>query len=189
VEANHLNGVILSNEPQPIPIDNEDRRFLVVGAKNKLEKSFYDQFKSMLTNGASAAFYDFLLNYPLSDFNEHTLPPRTDSKDSIIRFGLPGWHVFHEQWRNDELSVPYVSCISEDLYEYFLRWCERTRENKLTLTKFSALMGGREKKERKRVNASAAGKKQMRTVFVIEVTDGATIEKQCSQFSDAMAKL
>lgn len=183
VEANHLNAVFLSNEPQPIPIDLEDRRFLVVGAKKKLEKSFYDHFKVLLKKGASAAFYDFLLRYPLQDFNEHTQPPRTDSKDGIIRFGLPGWHVFHEKWKAGELSVPYVSCISEDLYAYFLRWCERTRENKLTLTKFSELMGGREHKARKRVSVTAGGTRAMRTVFVIEDPQGRSLDLQCEEFA------
>lgn len=188
VEANHLNAVFLSNEPQPIPIDLEDRRFLVVGAKNKLEKAFYDKFKRLLKEGASAAFYEFLLRYPIGDFNEHTLPPRTDSKDGIIRFGLPGWHVFHERWKGEELDIPYCSCISEDLHEYFLRWCERTRETKLSLTKFSELMGGRELKARKRVKVSAAGKQSMRTVFLIEDKDHPddSLDKQCQRFRDLM---
>lgn len=189
VEANHLNSVFLSNEPQPIPIDLEDRRFLVVGAKNKLEKAFYDRFKKLLKEGASAAFYEFLLRYPVGDFNEHTLPPRTDSKDGIIRFGLPGWHVFHERWKGEELDIPYCSCISEDLYEYFLRWCERTRENKLTLTKFSELLGGRELKVRKRVKVSAAGKQAMRTVFLIEDKSNPndSLDQQCQRFRDLAA--
>lgn len=186
VEANHLNGVFLSNEPQPIPIDMEDRRFLVVGAKAKLEKSFYDKFKVLLKQGMPSAFYEFLLRYPVGDFNEHTLPPRTDSKDGIIRFGLPGWHVFHERWKGDELSIPYCSCLSEDLHAYFLRWCERTRENKLSLTKFSELMGGREAKVRKHLKLGAAGVKVMRTVFVIEDKDGRTLEKQIESFKALM---
>lgn len=186
VEANHLNGVFLSNEPQPIPIDMEDRRFLVVGAKTKLEKAFYDKFKVLLKQGMPAAFYEFLLRYPIGDFNEHTLPPRTDSKDGIIRFGLPGWHVFHERWKAGELNIPYQSCLSEDLHNYFLRWCERTRENKLSLTKFSELMGGRESKSRKHLRQGAAGATVMRTVFVIEDAQGRTLEKQIEGFKAAM---
>lgn len=184
VEANHLNSVFLSNEPQPIPIDMEDRRFLVVGAKNKLDKFFYEPFRHLLNNGAPAAFYDFLLRYPLEDFNEHTLPPRTESKDAIIRFGLPGWHVFHERWRDGELEVPYCSCISEDLYEVYVRWCERTRENKLSLTKFSELLGGREMKARKRVMVTPAGTVGQRMVFVIGGAEGSDLSKQCLDFRD-----
>ena len=34
-ERNHMNGAFLSNEPQPIPIELEDRRFMVIAARAK----------------------------------------------------------------------------------------------------------------------------------------------------------
>lgn len=181
VEANHLNTVFLSNEPQPIPIDLEDRRFCVVGATAKLDKDFYYRFKELLANGAPAAFYHFLLRYPVGDFNEHTVPPKTKSKDAIIRFGLPGWHVFHEKWKSGEIDVPYVSCTSEDLYEHFVKWCERTRENKLSLTRFSELLGQRERRARKRVRVGAAGARAHRTVFLVGAQDDPQLSDECDE--------
>lgn len=181
VEANHLNGVFLSNESQPIPIDLEDRRFLVIEAKAKLAKEFYDQFKALLKAGASAAFYDFLLSYPLDGFNEHTKPLDTDAKDRIIKFGLPGWHVFHERWRDGEIDAPYCSCLSEDLYAVYSRWCEKVHERRLSLTKFAELMSGRVPKSRQQVSLGVEAKKQ-RTVFTIDSTDKESLSVQCQRF-------
>lgn len=181
VEANHLNAVFLSNEPQPIPIDLEDRRFLVIEARAKLEKSFYEQFKNLLKAGASAAFYDFLLSYPLEDFNEHTKPLDTDAKDRIIKFGLPGWHVFHERWRDGEIDAPYCSCLSEDLYAVYSRWCEKAHERRLSLTKFAELMSGRVPKSRQQVALGIGAKKQL-TVFTIDSTANESLSAQCQRF-------
>ncbi len=184
VEANHLNAVFLSNEPQPIPIDLEDRRFLVVEAKAKLENAFYEQFKPLLKAGAPAAFYDFLLRYPLGDFNEHTKPLATEAKDRIIKFGLPGWHVFHERWRDGELDAPYCSCISEDLYTIYSRWCEKAHEKRLSLTKFSELVSSRVPKGRYWVRLGAETEKKMRTVFTVEDDSEETVSVRCQRFRD-----
>lgn len=184
VEANHLNAVFLSNEPQPIPIDLEDRRFLVVEAKAKLDKLFYGQFKALLKAGASAAFYHFLLSYPLEDFNEHTKALDTDAKDRIIKFGLPGWHVFHERWRDGELEAPYCSCVSEDLYIVYSRWCEKAHEKRLSLTKFSELISGRVPKGRYWVTLGSDTKKKMRTVFTIDDDSEDSVSVRCQRFRD-----
>ncbi len=182
VEANHLNSVFLSNEPQPIPIELEDRRWLVIEALLKLTEERVSLFKELMTKDVSAAFYHFLLQYPLGDFDEHTKPPMTDAKRKIIRFGRPGWDAFHDAWRSGDLLAPYCSCITEDLYEVYCRWCERNHERKLTLTKFSELLAGRERKERKWVTLGP--KKKQRMVFLIGDAAESELSKDAQKFRD-----
>jgi putative DNA primase/helicase len=186
VESNHLNSAFLSNESQPIPIELEDRRFLVIEARNKLTEERVNLFRKLMAEGLSAIFYHFLLNYPLGDFNPHTKPPMTEAKRKIIRFGRPGWDAFHEQWKDGDLAAPYCSCISDDLYKVYTQWCERNHERKLSLTKFSELIAGREEKTRKRVTLAGSAKAAMRTVFLIPSSEyeKESLEKQCQIFRD-----
>lgn len=184
VESNHLNSVFLSNESQPIPIELEDRRFLVIEARNKLTEERVNQLRGLMAQGLSSAFYHYLLHYPLGDFNPHTKPIMTEAKRKIIRYGRAGWDAFHEAWKAGDIQAPYCSCLSEDLYEVYERWCDRTHERKLSLTKFSELLAGREVKDRKRVTFGASPK--MRTVFLIDNPDYADkdLSKQCQTFRD-----
>ena len=92
-ERNHLNGAFLSNEPQPIPIELEDRRFMVIEARAKQSEEFYKQVNAAIAAGGVEAFYHFLLNFPLDGFNEHTKPMMTLAKERVIEFGLNGWKI------------------------------------------------------------------------------------------------
>lgn len=186
VESNHLNSVFLSNESQPIPIELEDRRFLVIEARNKLTEERVNRFRAWMEQGLSAAFYHFLLNYPLGDFNPHTKPLMTEAKRKIIRFGRPGWDAFHEQWRDGDLPAPYCCCLSDDLYQVYTQWCERNHERKLSMTKFSELIANREAKSRKRVLMHGWTKEAMRTVFQVDSPDyrDKDYRTQCQIFRD-----
>ncbi len=169
-ERNHMNSVFLSNEPQPIPIELEDRRFMVIEARRKQDPAFYNQVKDAIAQGAIEAFYHFLLTLPLDDFNEHTKPPMTLAKERVIEFGLAGWMSFHRAWKDGYLDAPYCSCLSEDLYIIYKRWCDKSGEKPLTLCKFAGLIGGREHKAKKSVAVDSKHKKT-RMVFVVENPD------------------
>src|SRR6185503_3069156 len=67
-EANHLNTVMLSNEFQAVPLEPDDRRFLVVDVRNDLDPILLEKIKAVLENGLIEAFYAFLLEYPLDGF-------------------------------------------------------------------------------------------------------------------------
>jgi len=181
-ERNHMNSVFLSNEPQPIPIELEDRRFMVIEARRKQDPAFYAAVQQAIAQGGIEAFYDFLLNLPLDDFNEHTKPPMTLAKERVIEFGLAGWMSFHRAWKDGYLDAPYCSCLSEDLYIIYKRWCDKSGEKPLTLCKFAGLMGGREHKAKKAVAVESKHKKS-RMVFVIDNPDYPDgLEEQIAKF-------
>ncbi|WP_312548160.1 DUF5906 domain-containing protein [Massilia sp.] len=181
-ERNHMNSVFLSNEPQPIPIELEDRRFMVIEVRRKQDPAFYAAVQQAIAQGGIEAFYDFLLNLPLDDFNEHTKPPMTLAKERVIEFGLAGWMSFHRAWKDGYLDAPYCSCLSEDLYIIYKRWCDKSGEKPLTLCKFAGLMGGREHKAKKAVAVESKHKKS-RMVFVVDNPDYPDgLEEQIAKF-------
>lgn len=183
-ERNHMNGAFLSNEPQPIPIELEDRRFMVIEARKIQAKEFYDAVQASIDKGGIEAFYHFLLTLPLDDFNEHTKPPMTLAKERVIEFGLNGWMSFHRAWKDGYLPAPYCSCLTEDLYIMYRRWCDKSGEKALTLCKFSGLIASREHKVKRNV---AVGKKGKTTRMIFEIknpSNPGTVEEQIAEFRD-----
>jgi putative DNA primase/helicase len=183
-ERNHMNTVFLSNEPQPIPIELEDRRFMVIEARKKQPQEFYDAVSESIKAGGVQAFYHFLLTFPLDGFNEHTKPPMTLAKERVIEFGLNGWMSFHRAWKDGYLAAPYCSCLSEDLYTIYKRWCDKTGEKPLTLCKFAGLLGSREHKVKRNVSV---GKKMKKTRMIFEIKNEeypGTVDDQIDTFRD-----
>lgn len=188
-EANHMNCVMLSNEFQAIPLEPEDRRFLVVDVRTALDAKLLGKIKALLDGegGLSEAFYHFLLTYPLGDFGPHTKPVMTESKRRVIRFGLPAWDAFYQAWSGEELDAPFCSCLSEDLYRVYDRWCNRVGERALSLTKFAELIATRVPKSRQQVDLGGAGKKRLLTVFKVPPPPDApeeSLSKQIQRFRD-----
>ncbi|MCC6071443.1 PriCT-2 domain-containing protein [Massilia sp. GCM10020059] len=183
-ERNHMNSVFLSNEPQPIPIELEDRRFMVIEARKKQAQEFYDAVSASIDKGGIEAFYHFLLTFPLDGFNEHTKPPMTLAKERVIEFGLNGWMSFHRAWKDGYLAAPYCSCLSEDLYIMYRRWCDKSGEKPLTLCKFAGLIASREHKVKRNV---AVGKKGKTTRMIFEIKnpdEKDSVEQQIERFRD-----
>ena len=183
-EANHLNCVMLSNEFQAVPLEPEDRRFLVVEARVHPPEDLVEAIKAQLDNGLIEAFYAYLLEYPLGDFNPHTKPLMTPSKERVINFGRPDWEAFYLAWAAGDLSVPYCSCLSSDLYIIYSRYCSRYGYRSMSITKFSELIAQRVHKDRQWVALGAKPKKLL-TVFHAPGEEGETLSKQCERFRKA----
>lgn len=188
-EANHMNVAMLSNEFQAVPIEPDDRRFEVVEASNPLNEDLRIAIKHEIDSGTalSQAFYAFLLEYPLGDFNPHTKPIMTASKERMINFGRPDWETFYLAWKGGELSAPFCSCLSTDLYTVYARYCNKYGFKQLTMTKFAELIAQRVKKDRQWVAIGHASKKLL-TVFHVPWTDESEAEpslsKRCERFRD-----
>ena len=182
-EANHLNCVMLSNEFQAVPLEPEDRRFLVVDVRNPLDTELLANIKVALDHGLIEAFYAFLLEYPLGDFDQHTKPIMTAAKERVINFGRPDWEAFYLAWAAGDLSVPYCTCLSTDLYVIYARYCNKYGFRSMTLTKFAELIAQRVKKDRQWVSIGASVKKLL-TVFHVPQDGGEVLStsKACERF-------
>lgn len=129
-QRNQVNIVYLSNENQPLPIENDDRRHLVVWTPPMLSEAWYDELWTEIDNGGIEAFYHFLLHLDLADFHPKKRPPMTVAKQELINLSLPSDSRFVNDWIGGETRWPVVPCLSADLYAAYLKWCRENGETR-----------------------------------------------------------
>lgn len=129
-QRNQVNIVYLSNENQPLPIENDDRRHCVIWTPPQLEEEFYDALWLEIENGGIAAFYHYLLNLDLADFHPKKRPPMTQAKQNLINLSLPSESRFIAEWVGGDTRWPVVPCKSMDLYAAYLKWCKENGETR-----------------------------------------------------------
>ncbi|RZI62341.1 MAG: hypothetical protein EOP37_03295 [Rubrivivax sp.] len=127
-ESNHANLVFLSNESVPLVVEPGDRRFMVVYTPRPHPGDLYQRVSEYLDNGGSAQFLHFLLNLDLGEFDEHTKPPMTSAKSTLIELGYRPAERFMHEWAKGYLDLPKHPCTTEQLYRCFQRWCLHSGE-------------------------------------------------------------
>lgn len=142
-EANHGNCVFLSNAIQPVHVEAYDRRFQVIWPIEAADEAIYSEVDREVSSGGLEAFLGFLLALPLTltvgreepvKFDQHTKPLMTDEKKRLIQYGLSGWELFLFSWEHGEIEskdgevVPFVSCIADELYRLYVKWCAESGE-------------------------------------------------------------
>jgi len=127
-ESNHANLVFLSNEVQPVALEKDDRRHLVVYTPATEDKRLYTEAVQFLADGGHAKFMGFLLNVDLEGFTEHTYPLMTEAKEALIDLGLKPAERFVNEWLDGFLELPVRVCSAGQLYRIFQRWCQQNGE-------------------------------------------------------------
>lgn len=134
-QRNHINIVFLSNEGQPLPLDNDDRRHLVVWTPPQREESYYDAVQDEIAAGGVEALYQYLLELPMDGWLPHRRPPMTDAKRELISVSKSSELRFIDEWLDRDLQLPVGPVLSLDLYQAYVRWCERSGERKSMRTR------------------------------------------------------
>jgi putative DNA primase/helicase len=129
-QRNQVNIAYLSNENQPLPIENDDRRHCVIWTPPQLDEEFYDALWREIDNGGIPAFYHYLLNLDLGDFHPKKRPPMTQAKQNLINLSLPSESRFIAEWIGGDTPWPVVPCASMDLYKAYLKWCKDNGETR-----------------------------------------------------------
>jgi putative DNA primase/helicase len=124
-ERNHVNIVFLSNEKQPLVLEKDDRRYMVIWTPEKLSKNVYADIAEEIAAGGIEALHDYLLHLDLGDFNQYTEPLITASKQDLIDINLESGERFISDWLGGDLDLPVCPCMSEDLYKAYNEWCKR----------------------------------------------------------------
>lgn len=125
-EKNHVNLVFLSNETQPVVLERDDRRYIVIWTPPKVDQAFYSEVKREIDNGGVEALHHYLLNLDLGDFAPYTNPPDTKAKRDLIDISLDSTERFWNEWLADRLDgVPVMPCRSEDFYALYRAWANR----------------------------------------------------------------
>lgn len=132
-ERNHVNVVYLSNEKQPLPIERDDRRHLVIWCPEKLGKWTYNDVAAEIAAGGIAALHQHLLDVDLDGFTEYTEPPMSSAKQDLIDVSLESTERFLRDWAAGDIELthnesgpvrlPYCPCNSGDCYTAYKRWC------------------------------------------------------------------
>ena len=138
-ESNHANIVFLSNELQPVALERDDRRHLVVYTPAAEDPELYARVVAFLDNNGPGRFLHYLLQVDLGDFTEHTKPMMTEAKAALIELGLKPAERFAGEWLDGFLDLPLRVCSNTQAFALFERWCringERSYSNQATFTK------------------------------------------------------
>lgn len=127
-ESNHANLAFLSNESQPLALEDGDRRMCVIYTPTAERTDLYARVSAFIDGGGAAKFLHYLQNLDLGDFNAHTKPPLTNAKRNLIELGYKPAERFMHEWIKGYLALPMRVCSSEQLYGCFRRWAEASGE-------------------------------------------------------------
>ena len=127
-QENRCNIVFLSNEDQPLPLENKDRRHLVIYTPPALELNQYADIRDEIENGGAEAFYHYLMSIDLGDFKPWSKPPMTEAKQALIDASRSSETEFFEDWFAGETPFPVCACRGDDLYSAYVLYCQRIRE-------------------------------------------------------------
>ena len=134
-EKNHVNVVFLSNEAQPLVLDEDDRRYAVIWTPAKLPTNFYADVKAEIDDGGIAALHHYLLNLDLGDFKAHSLPPMTQSKRELIELSMDSTERFWTSYTGELIDgFKPMPIKSEDIFQLYRTWCGR-----VGITKFAPM--------------------------------------------------
>lgn len=127
-ESNHANVVFLSNESQPLALEERDRRYMVTYTPLEADQALYDRVRTFLANQGLRKWLYYLQRYPIGDFHAHTKPRMTEAKRQLITAGYKPAQRFADEWLNGFLPLPVQVCSSEQLYRCFKSWANACGE-------------------------------------------------------------
>lgn len=178
VEDNLTNFVFLSNEPQPLLLDEFDRRHMCVLVNETHTPDYFKALAAEMESGGVEAFYQYLLDYPLQDFSPATKPIKTVAHDELVRLGKTADRRFIEDWLNGDTDYPVGPVASVHLYQAFKIWASQQGERFIpTQTALCTALGHSMPSKRKRVEIFKPGQ-DMADLKVIKAEEfGQTEEK------------
>ena len=98
-ERNHINIVFLSNELQPLALDNSDRRYLVIYTPRAREFEFYRKLEGVERGGRPGGLLrTTCCTYPLDGFDPFAPAPLTQAKLDLIDMNRKSPERFWLEW-------------------------------------------------------------------------------------------
>lgn len=171
-QDNFVNAIFLSNNMMPLSLEQNDRRHVVCYPTKKIPEPLLNEVAQALddTNDViMRAFYTLLMKIELKGQTEHSPALMTDSKNQLIRLSQPNWEVFCDDWVKGDAGIPYCSCLTDDLYDYYQFWSRKNGERGTTKTKLMTYIGRREHKERLRYQIPGAIRAIQSTVICVNM--------------------
>lgn len=143
-ERNHVNMVFLSNEAQPVVLEEDDRRHAVIYTPEKLSADFYAGVRAEIAAGGIAALHHYLLTLDLGDFEAGTHPPYTSAKRTLVGLSMDSperfMHAFKagdvEGFPGESRPALLLPALNQDLFDLYCEWCRRQGVRSLSQPKF-----------------------------------------------------
>lgn len=188
VEANLTNFVFLSNELQPLLLDEFDRRHMCVLVNETHSPEYFKALAAEMNSGGIEAFYQYLLEYPLEDFSPASKPIKTVAHDELVRLGKTADRRFIEDWLNGDTDYPVGPVASIHLYQAFKIWASQQGERFIpTQTALCITLGHFMPSARKRVEIFAPGL-NLDDLVVENLTYGQGVKKQLTVYFPQVKK-
>lgn len=162
-QKNQLQMVFLSNEGQPLPLDNGDRRHLVIWTPGPLSEEFYTEVRHEQEHGGIEALYHHLLQRDLSKFSPYRHPPMTQAKADLINVSMASDERFIQDWKAGDTPFPFVPASGPQVYAAYSKWCrwngvQRPRESNMFIAKIAKLPGWSNERHHRFDNTHYQGK-------------------------------
>lgn len=170
-QKNQLQMVFLSNEGQPLPLDDGDRRHLVLWTPGPLSEQFYTEVREEQENGGLEAFYHHLMHLDLSNFSPYRRPPMTRAKEDLIGVSLPSDERFINDWKAGDTPFPFIPASGPQVYAAYSKWCRwngvnRPRESNMFIAKIAKLPGWANERHHRFDNTHYEGKTQAKPTIM-----------------------
>ena len=132
-EENRANFVFLSNEMNPIPLGQTDRRYCVIWTPDAHPdgKAYYDRLSAQMAGGGIAAFHDFLLRRDVGEQDEYARPPWMEAKDNVVRASLGSvdlWLIDMKEAATQADGYDGVAFVGEEGFNRYRHWCRDANE-------------------------------------------------------------
>lgn len=151
-EVNLTNFVFLSNELQPLVLDEYDRRFMVIYNDIKHDQTYFKNLAEQVDAGGVEGFYDWLLHIDLGDFGPDTPVLETEAHQALKSLGKASDARFLDDWLSESLDYPVGPVAGIHLYAAYDLWRKKTNERPVTQTAFLTALGRKMRSERRRVD-------------------------------------
>jgi len=171
-QDNYVNAIFLSNNMMPLSLEQNDRRHVVCYPTKKIPEPLLNEVAKALDDSNDEmirAFYTLLMKMDLKGQTAHSPALMTGSKRQLIRLSQPNWEVFYDDWVKGDTGIPYCSCLTDDLYDYYQYWSRKNGERGTTKTKLMTYIGRREHKERLRYQLPGGIRPIQSTVIAIRM--------------------
>ena len=119
-----------SNEQWAVPLDLDDRRFLVldVSAKHKEDYAYFGAIEKQMADGGLSALMHVLAGRDLTGFNVRKLPSTSMGLDLKLMSASPATQWWHEQLMSESTFCGGV--IEKSIaYKSYTDWCGEHKKN------------------------------------------------------------
>jgi hypothetical protein len=138
-ESNNINNYIINTNNEAIK-GADGRRYMCLDVSSKRyqdEKYWVNLHKTCFNDEIGEAFYSYLLERDISNFNNRVCPLTQNKKDALINLLNP---VYKFIKFNFIMCDKPINTQTKELYEQYITYCQKTEQRESKKRKFISLL-------------------------------------------------